>query len=492
MSHYTEEGIGKQKMSTLGIDLGTSSVKVLTLDEQGRTESMSKADYKVLAPHPGWAESDPTEWWSATVTAVRAAKALKPEAQISAIGLSGQMHGIVPTDAAGRPTRAAMLWADTRAAEELARHHNLPATTLQRLANPLVPGMAGPLLCWLQQHEPSAYQAARWALQPKDWLRLCLTDAVATDPSDASATLLYDLPAGSWADDVITALGLRRDLFPPLLLSSAPAATLSEQAAAALGLSAGLPVATGAGDTAAAALGTGLLTPGPIQLTLGTGAQIIQLCSEPTIDQTMHTHLYRAADGTNWYAMAAVQNAGLALDWVSRTLNASWDELYASVDKVSPGSAGLTFLPYLTRERPHHKNPHSSAAFLGMRINHEREHLLHAALEGVAFGIRAALEALPGASTASALRLAGGGSEHPAWRQMLADILQHDLVTVDTPAASARGAALLGGIVSGVWADAAATAQVAPHTYTSTVPNAERIAAYDEAYERYVRLAGEN
>lgn len=479
-------------MATLGIDLGTSSVKVLILDEQGRTVSTSKADYKVLAPHPGWAESDPAEWWSATVTAVRAAKALKPEVQINAIGLSGQMHGVVPTDAAGRPTRAAMLWADTRAAEELARYHNLPTTTLQRLANPLVPGMAGPLLCWLAQHEPSAYKATRWALQPKDWLRLCLTGAAVADPSDASATLLYDLPADNWATDVIAALDLQRDLFPPLLPSSTPAATLSEQAATALDLPAGLPVATGAGDTAAATLGTGLLTPGPIQLTLGTGAQIIQLCSEPIIDQTMRTHLYRAADGSNWYAMAAVQNCGLALDWVCRTLNASWDELYASIDKVSPGSAGLTFLPYLTRERPHHKNPHSSGAFLGMRINHGREHLLHAALEGVAFGIRAALEALPGASTANALRLAGGGSEHPAWRQMLADILQRDLVTVDTPAASARGAALLGGIASGVWANATATAQIAPRTYTSTMPNSERISAYDEAYARYVRLAGEN
>jgi xylulokinase len=478
-------------MATLGIDLGTSSVKVLILDEQGRTVSTSKADYKVLAPHPGWAESDPAEWWSATVTAVRAAKALQPEVQISAIGLSGQMHGVVPTDAEGRPARAAMLWADTRAEEELARYHNLPVTTLQRLANPLVPGMAGPLLCWLEQHEPSAYQAACRALQPKDWLRLCLTGAVAADPSDASATLLYDLPADSWADDVIAALGLQRDLFPPLLPSSAPAATLSEQAATMLGLLPGLPVATGAGDTPAAALGTGLLTPGPIQLTLGTGAQLIQLCSEPAIDQTMRTHLYRAADGSNWYAMAAVQNAGLALNWVCQTLNASWDELYASVDKVSPGSAGLTFLPYLTRERPHHKHPHSSGAFLGMRINHGREYLLHAALEGVAFGIRAALEALPGASTANALRLAGGGSEHPAWRQMLADILQYDLVTVDTPAASARGAALLGAIASGIWADEAATAQVAPRTYTSTVPNAERISAYDDAYARYTRLAGE-
>lgn len=484
--------MGSRKMGILGIDLGTSSVKVLILDEQGRTVNTSKADYRVLAPQPGWAESDPAQWWSATVAAVRAAKALRPEVEIQAIGLSGQMHGVVLVDEEGRPIRDAMLWADRRAEAEIARYESLPAATLQQLANPLVPGMAGPMLCWLERHEPVAYQKARRALQPKDWLRLRLTGVVAADPSDASATLLYDLPTDCWADDVIAALGLRRDLFPPLLPSGSAAATLSESAAEALGLPAGLPIATGAGDTAAAALGTGLLAPGPIQLTLGTGAQVIQLCAEPVIDQTKRTHLYRAADGANWYAMAAVQNAGLALDWVCRTLNASWDELYASVEKVGPGSAGLTFLPYLTRERPHHKNPHSRGAFLGMRIDHGREHLLHAALEGVAFGIRAALEALPGASSAQTLRLAGGGSEHPDWRQMLADILQYQLVTVDTSAASARGAALLGGIAGGVWADAMATAQVAPRTHISAVPNPERIAAYDEAYARYVRLAGEN
>ncbi|MBV9230514.1 MAG: xylulokinase [Chloroflexi bacterium] len=479
-------------MALLGIDLGTSSVKVLILDTQGHTLSTSKADYKVLAPRPSWAESDPAEWWSATVSAVRAAIAQVPQAEITAIGLSGQMHGVVPTDEAGKPTRAAMLWADNRAEEELERYHALPVSTLQRLANPLVPGMAGPLLCWLARHETASYQTARWAIQPKDWLRWCLTDAIAADPSDASATLLYDLPADRWADDVIAALDLRRDLFPPLLPSGARAAALSPRAAEALGLPPGLPVATGAGDTPAAALGTGLLTPGPIQLTLGTGAQVIQLYSQPIVDQTMRTHLYRAADGVHWYAMAAVQNGGLALDWVCRTLHASWDDLYASAAAVAPGSAGLTFLPYLTRERPHHRNPRSTGAFLGMRINHEREHLLHAALEGVAFGIRAALDALPGSNTTSALRLAGGGSEHPAWRQMVADILQHELVTVDTPAASARGAALLGGIASSLWPDAAATAQIAPRTHTIATPDSSRTSAYDEAYARYLSVCEAN
>src|SRR5205823_3474590 len=201
-------------------------VKVIALDTEGRSLSVSKVGYEVMSPHPGWAEGDPHAWWRATVSAVQTAMAQVPHARITAVGLSGQMHGVVPTDKEGRPTRAALLWADTRAEAELERYRALPTTLLQRLANPLVPGMAGPLMCWLVDHEVSAYQATRWALQPKDWLRFCLTDAVATDPSDASATLLYDLPADHWADEVIAALGLKRELFAAILPSGALAGTL--------------------------------------------------------------------------------------------------------------------------------------------------------------------------------------------------------------------------------------------------------------------------
>lgn len=473
-------------MALLGIDLGTSSVKVIVLDEQGHTLSAGKANYTVMAPQPGWSESDPNEWWSAVISAVTSAMAQVPGVEITAIGLSGQMHGLVLVDEEGLPQRRAMLWADQRAEMELDRYQTLPISLLERLANPLVPGMTGPMLCWLKEHEASSYQKASFALQPKDWLRLHLTDEVATDPSDASATLLYDLLADRWADDVIAALGLERRLFPPIIPSSTLAGRLSARAAHALGLPAGLPVATGAADTAAAALGTGLLTSGPIQLTLGTGAQLIQLCSEPRPNPTGGTHLYRAADGNHWYTMAAVQNAGLALDWVCRMLGATWDEVYASAAIVSPGTEGLLFLPHLTKERSHHPNPESSGAFLGMRIDHRREHLLHAALEGVAFGIRVAFEALPTTSETTTLRLAGGGSEHPAWRQMLADILNCELLTVDTPAASARGAALLGGIASSIWTNASQTASIAPHISHAATPSAERVAAYNKAYRKYL------
>jgi xylulokinase len=473
-------------MAILGIDLGTSSVKVIILDTQGRTLSLSKSDYTVTAPQPGWSESNPDEWWSATVSAIQAAMTQAPQVKITAIGLSGQMHGLVLTNEEGLSVRPAMLWSDTRALDELELYRALPVSLLERLANPLVPGMAGPMLLWLAHHEASSYEKAYRALQPKDWLRFRLTDEVATDPSDASATLLYDLQADNWADNVIATLHLERRLLPPIIPSGAIAGSLSTSAAKALGLSAGLSVATGAADTAAAILGTGLLTPGPIQLTLGTGAQLVQLRSQPAADQAMRTHLYRAADGANWYAMAAVQNAGLALNWVRQVLNATWDNLYASADAVPPGADGLLFLPYLTGERPHHPVPTSTGAFLGLRIDHRREHLLHAALEGVAFGIRIALDALPSTRKTTTLRLAGGGSEHPAWRQMLSDILNRELLTIDTPAASARGAALLGGIASGIWTDAQETASLTPHTTLVASPEVARVTIYNNIYASYL------
>jgi xylulokinase len=473
-------------MALLGIDLGTSSVKVLMLDRQGHTLSTSRADYEVRSPYPGWAESEPQEWWRATVVAVREAMRQVSHDDITAIGLSGQMHGVVPVGEQGVPTRAALLWADDRAEAELGAYRILPAGLRQRLANPLVSGMAGPLLCWLMHHEAAAYQATRWALQPKDWLRFCLTNTIASDPSDASATLLYDMLADDWSDEVVEGLGLRRSLFPVISPSASVAGVLTSSAAQALGLSEGLIVAVGAGDTAAAALGTGLLDSDLVQLTMGTGAQLIQLYQQPAPDASERTHLYRSADALHWYAMAAVQNAGLALDWVRRMFGASWDELYASADTVVPGSEGVIFLPYLTRERPHHQNPHSRGGFLNMRINHRREHLLHAALEGVALGIREALEALPGGSEMKALRVAGGGSVHPAWRQMLADILGRELIAVDASDASARGAALLGGIADGVWSGVGATASIAPATQVVAVPDRGRVLLYERVYEEYL------
>jgi xylulokinase len=438
--------------ATLGIDLGTSSVKVVVVTLDGTVAGQATGDYRVSSPGPGQSESDPAEWLVATADAVKAAVAGAGVEPV-AIGLSGQMHGVVPAAADGRPVRAAMLWSDARAVAELAAYASLPPTVRARLANPLSPGMAGPLLAWLARNEPDAWAATRWALQPKDWLRAQLTGRYATEPSDASGTLLYDVPADRWDIDVVAALGLDAARLPPILARSADnAGTLTAQAAELLGLRPGLPIAAGAADTAAAALGSGLTEPGTLQLTIGTGAQLVKPIAalpEPLPERPV-THLYRAATDTGWYAMAAILNGGLTLEWVRRVLGATWPELYAAA-AVPPRPDDPFFLPQMHGERTPYLDPGMRGAWTRLDPRHDRRDLLRAALEGVAFAVREALDCLVEPDERlGRIRLAGGGTRDEGWRQMLADVLGQPLEPVEVPAASALGAAELGARTAGL------------------------------------------
>lgn len=444
-------------MATLGIDLGTGSVKALLMAPEGTVLAEASAPYAVNAPQPGWAETPPEDWWAAVAIAVSQISQSQRGA-VEAIALSGQMHGVVLCAANGQPLYPAILWADGRAAPLLDAWRRLPEDWQHRLGNPIATGMAGPTLLWLRDQQPALYQRARWMLQPKDWLCLRLTGIAASEPSDASATLLYDLlgdprcPAG-WFADLLQCLSLRTDGLPPLGASTQVAGSLTAAAAAALGLTAGTPVIAGAGDTAAGLLGSGMITTGPIQLTIGTGAQIATLRPQPLPDPRRRTHLFCAALPQQWYSLAAIQNAGLALEWARGIVGMRWEQVYATTRAVPPGCEGLTFLPYLTGDRTPHLNPNARGGWIGLGLNHTPAHLMRAALEGVAFSIRQGLEALldTGIAAPAELRLAGGGSVDPGWVQLLADILQCPLRRVTTPAASARGAAILAGLGIGMY-----------------------------------------
>ena len=475
----------------LGLDLGTSSVKALLLDEGGAVLGEGSASYAVRAPLPGWAESSPEAWWEAVLEATASAVGRRG-AEVTALGLSGQMHGVVLTDELGLPLRPAVLWADARSSAELAAYRGLDEDLGRRLANPPAVGMAGPSLLWLRDKEPDTYASARWALQPKDWLRMRLTGEAATEPSDASATLLYDLLADDWSYAIAEDLGLRAELLAPLVPSAGIAGTLEEEAADDLGLREGLPVAAGAADTAAAMLGAGLLRPGPVQLTVGTGGQIVTPKEGPDPDPHGRTHLYRAAVPGLWYSMAAVQNAGLALEWVRKVLGASWNEVYEEAFAVPPGSGGVTFLPYLSGERTPRFDPGARGAWTGLGLDHTRGHLLRAALEGVAFALREALEALEDQGTvAPELCLAGGGTggnSGEPWRQLLADVFGRPLRLLPdeiSSVASSRGAAFLAGLASGVYPTAEDTIPLTPEPQSLIRPGET---SYDPAYKRYKQL----
>lgn len=434
----------------LGIDLGTHSVKALLLDVAGEVVGEAARRYPVSAPEPGWGETASEAWWQGVVAAVREA-AGGFSGQVSVVGLSGQMHGVVLADRQGNALRPAILWADTRATNELDYFHGLTERERRDLANPVTVGMAGPTLLWLKRHEPALYEAAAWALQPKDWLRARLTGAVATDPSDASGTLLYNVAEDRWAAETIAKLGLRAALLPEVAPSASVAGPLLKGAALELGLPEGIPVAVGAADTAAA-LGSGLLREGEAQLTVGSGAQLISVTRGMLYGVPgglpRGVHLYRTSQdtstGAGYYVMAAMQNAGLALEWVLDVLGFTWDAAYEVATAVPPGCDGVVFLPYLTGERTPHLNPDAAGTWHGLRRFHGRGHLMRSALEGVAFAIKDGLAALQEAGVdPERLRLAGGSARFPFWRQLLADVVQRELLLSPVTDASARGAALL-------------------------------------------------
>ena len=471
----------------LGIDLGTSSLKALVLDVDGSVVGTGSAPYPLLTPHPGWAEAEPEAWWAAAAIAVPEAAGVHA-AEIAAIGLSGQMHGVVLSDELGHALRPAIIWADSRTRKQLATYSELSPERRRTLANPIATGMAGPTLLWLRDHERQLYRRAQWALQPKDWLRLRMVHEAATEPSDASATLLYDMTTDYWAKDLLAELDLRLDFLAPIRESVEICGILTGSAAEHLRVRPNLPVVAGAADAAAAAIAGGLLDPGPVQLTIGSGAQVVAPRDRLAIDSTGRTHLYRAAAPDRWYAMAAMQNAGIALEWVRAMLRASWEEVYDEAFAVAPGAEGLLFLPYLTGERTPYFDPDARGAWVGLRLVHTRGHLLRAALEGVAFAVRQGVEALLATGVpATELRLAGGGSFDPRWRQLLADVLEQPLLATATSSGSALGAALLAGVGFGAWPDAHRVAALAtPPTLVATPATSSD--AYLEPYLRYRQL----
>lgn len=427
----------------LGIDLGTGSIKALLVSSDGNQIAQANESCPPLSPRAGFSEADPNAWWDAIGRAVRTAVAGRSD-DVRAIGLSGQMHGAVGLDAAHEPVHAAILWPDLRASAQLARYRSLGPAELDRLANPIAVGMAGASMLWLLDNHPEVLRRAQFWVQPKDWLRARLVGRVASEHSDASATLLYDVAAQTWAVDTVHRLSLDPAQLAPLMESDEVAGGLTDGAARHLGLRAGVPVAAGGADAACALFGNGELPTGWAQLTVGSGATVTVQRDVPVSDRTSRTHLYRTVERDRWYAMAAMQNVGIALDWVRRTLGMSWGELYGTLSRSSRGARGLTFLPYLSAERTPHVDPFATGSWTGLQVHHDRDDLARAAVEGCAMAIRDGLDALlDTGARIDVLRLAGGGSVDVGWRQMIADLLDRPIASADMVEASAFGACRL-------------------------------------------------
>lgn len=425
----------------LGVDLGTSGLKVVAVAEDGGIVAEAEAGYEVDHPRPGWAEIDPQRWVTAVEGALNQLAPRLVRTQTVALGIDGQMHGLVLSDSRAAPVRPAVLWPDRRAESVLHRWHALSDEQRARLANPITPGMAGPILDWLVQHEPETVSAAVAALQPKDYVRMRLGGSALGDRSDASATLLWDVPASTWARDVIAALELPERLLPAAGLSDTPDGALRLRGLPEV------PMVIGAGDTPAALLAMGGLAPGEVQLNLGSGAQVLLGVDRPQPVAQPVTHLYADA-GMAWYAMAALQNAGLALSRMRRWLGLDWDDFYEAARHGQTGGGGVTIHPFLTGERGGVAGPASRGAWLGLTDTTTREDLARAAVEGVLFAVRRGLELL-GAHPAT-IRLTGGGGRNPLVAQLLADVTGAVIARVPDRSASALGAAMLAGQACGI------------------------------------------
>lgn len=479
----------------LGIDLGTSSLKAAVLDTDGCLLAVAGQEYAIASPVQGWAEQDPGLWYQAACTAVRQAlRQADIRAQdVLALGLSGQMHSLVCLDDSWQPLRPAILWADQRSApqvESLRRHissENLAAWA----GNPLAVGFTLPNWMWLYENEPETARRTRWLLQPKDYLRYQLTGQIGTEPSDASATLLFDPHVRAWSQPLLEIAGLSPDRMPPLHESVEICAGLTRQAAADLGLRAGTPVVFGGSDQAAQALGQGVIEPGQVSSTIGSGGQWFAPLMEPKHDPGLRLHLFCHVLPMRWHLEAAMLTAGLALRWLRDNLlpDSNYTTLVDEAARVEAAADGLFFLPYLAGERTPHMDPTATAAFLGLALRHGRAALTRAVMEGVVFGMRQGLDLLGELGVRPACVLAcGGANRHPLWLRLQADIYGLSVLPAASPEATACGAGLLAGLGAGVFASFSAATASIPAPLAPVHPDPAAVERYALAYDRFKRL----
>lgn len=437
------------KPVALGLDIGTGSSKACLLGRDGHVLSIARASHELTQSRTGRCEIDPMSWLSSIRCAVQEALAEAPGVLVDVVGLTGQMHGVVLCSELGVPIRPAVLWPDWRASQYLADVAERLEPDVTVLGNPLYPGMAGPILLALAEEEPDLVRAARWALQPKDWVRLILTGSAGTDPSDASGTLLCDVHNDTWSSRAADIFGVDQGLLPPVRASDSLAGETRPGPAESIGLQPGIPVAVGGADTATALFGAGVSV-GEVQTTTGTGGQIAALIDTPRTDAAGRTNLFRAIGDERWYAMAAFQNVGLAVDWSLRALGTNYREAELAVARTRPGCGGVTFVPYLTGERSPRMDARLTGKWVGLHPGVSRDQLIRSVFEGVALSMRDGLDALRAAGhDITTSLLAGGGSTAGWWQQLLADALGIPLVPHTVADASARGAALLGFLTIG-------------------------------------------
>jgi len=454
---------------------------------------------------PGWAEQDPEDWWQATILAVRGAlkQAHLQGSDIAALGLSGQMHGVVCLDKANVVLRPALLWCDQRSQTQCDWiTAKVGAERLIKLAsNPALTGFSAPKLLWVRDNEPATYDRTTRFLLPKDYVRFRLTGEFATEVSDASGTLLFDVTHRRWSKELLEALHIDPQLLPRAYESPEVTGQVTTETALLTGLKTGTPVVGGGGDQAASAVGNGIVLPGLTSATLGTSGVIFGYTDAPKLDPQGRIHTFCHAVPGKWHVMGVTQGAGLSLHWFREQLGASeawyaretgedvYDLIIREAERIPPGSNGLLFLPYLMGERTPHLDAQARGMWFGLTAAHTRGHLIRAILEGVAFSLRDSLEIFRELKIPiEQIRASGGGSRSFFWRQIQADIYGKEVVTLRESEGSAFGAALLAGVGSGIYSSVEESARETLQVRECLAPMKENVPFYDRQYEIYRRL----
>jgi len=477
----------------IGIDLGTTGVRVLRIDRSGSVVAAQSASYPLLLPSPGWTEQEPDAWWAGTCKALQAVVAADP-ARVAAVGLSGQMHGSVFLDENGASIRPALLWNDQRTGKAAAEIEARVGTDRLRkiTGNAALTGFQAPKVLWLREFEPDRYRRVAALLLPKDYLRYRLTGVLGTDASDASGTLFLDLETRDWSDEILRALEVPRAWFPAVAESAVVTARVSAQGARETGLAAGTPVVAGAGDNAAAAIGSGIVRSGTGVISLGTSGVVLAHEDRARIDRSGALHAFCAAVPGAYHLMGVMLSAGGSFRWFRDVAahGQTYEMLADEAAAIPAGSGGVTFLPYLSGERTPHMDPDARGAFVGLGLTHGRAHLTRAVLEGITYGLTDAVARMRALGVDPPEFIAtGNGMSSGLWRSIVAAVVGRPLRRLLVDEGPALGAALLAAVGAGEFASAeAAAASAVKLAPSADDPSPELVQTYATGYETFTRL----
>ncbi len=489
----------------MGIDVGTTGTKVLLINEVGAVISKAFKEYPLHIPRLGWAEQDPEEWWNAAEKCIKKVvkdSGLRPE-DVTALGLTGQMHGSVFLDKDDRILRPAILWCDQRTAAQVAEITEKVGSDrlIQLTSNPTFTGFTAPKILWVRENEPGVYEKTEKILLPKDYIRLKLTGAYATDVSDASGTSLLDVKKRKWSGEMLDELDIQEDLLPKVYESPEITGEISGEASRSAGLKIGTPVVGGGGDNAAGAVGGGVVEEGTVWASIGTSGVLFTPCNDPKTDPKGRIHTFCHAVPKKWHLMGVMLSAGGSLRWFRDNLGQSEIQAAKSIGKdpymlmdaeaseTEPGCKGLIFLPYLAGERTPHGDPNARGVFFGLTLDHGKRHMIRSVMEGVAYGMRDSLEIMRGLGIKiDQIRALGGGARSKLWRQIQADVYGTELVTINVEEGPAFGAALLAGVGGGTFSSVGEACEKAIKEVSQTEPIKENLRIYEKYYRIYKSL----